>query len=96
MAEQAKTMPIAITGMACRFPGQADTPEALWEVIASARNTWSEWPKDRLNEKAFSHPQAEHLGTVSLNTSASSSARPERLLPSRVLGGIGLASDSVS
>ncbi|KAH6645189.1 hypothetical protein BKA67DRAFT_665025 [Truncatella angustata] len=61
--EQAKSMPIAITGMACRFPGQADTPERLWNVCAAARNTWSEWPKDRLNEEAFLHTQPEHLGT---------------------------------
>ncbi|KAF2999633.1 t1pks [Neopestalotiopsis sp. 37M] len=61
--EQPKTMPIAITGLACRFPGGADTPERLWEVCAAARNTWSSWPQDRLNEKAFTHPQAEHLGT---------------------------------
>ncbi|ETS73046.1 hypothetical protein PFICI_15221 [Pestalotiopsis fici W106-1] len=61
--EQPKTIPIAITGLACRFPGGADTPEKLWEVCAAARNTWSAWPQDRLNEKAFSHPQAEHLGT---------------------------------
>nr|UPN67555.1 hypothetical protein [Pestalotiopsis sp.] len=61
--EPLKTMPIAITGLACRFPGGADTPEKLWEVCAAARNTWSEWPQERLNEKAFTHPQAEHLGT---------------------------------
>lgn len=59
-------MPIAITGMACRFPGQAVSPEKLWDVCASARNTWSEWPRDRLNEESFSHPQPEHLGTVSI------------------------------
>jgi acyl transferase domain-containing protein len=67
--EQPKTMPIAITGLACRFPGGADTPERLWEVCAAARNTWSSWPQDRLNEKAFTHPQAEHLGTVSFQQS---------------------------
>ncbi|KAM0815914.1 hypothetical protein AB5N19_01715 [Seiridium cardinale] len=65
--EQAKTTPIAITGMACRFPGQADTPERLWDICAAAQNTWSEWPKDRLNESAFSHPQPEHLGTFHSN-----------------------------
>jgi acyl transferase domain-containing protein len=63
--KEAKTMPIAITGMACRFPGQADTPERLWDICAAARNTWSKWPKERLNEDAFTHPQPEHLGTVS-------------------------------
>lgn len=62
---QPPTTPIAIIGMGCRFPGQADTPEKLWEVCAAARNTWSGWPKERLNEQAFAHPQPEHLGSVS-------------------------------
>ena len=62
---QPQTTPIAIIGMGCRFPGQADSPEKLWEVCAAARNTWSGWPKERLNEQAFPHPQPEHLGSVS-------------------------------
>lgn len=62
---QPQTTPIAIIGMGCRFPGQADTPEKLWEVCAAARNTWSGWPKERLNEQAYTHPQPEHLGSVS-------------------------------
>ncbi|KAK5988136.1 Highly reducing polyketide synthase azaB [Cladobotryum mycophilum] len=59
----AQDMPIAIIGIGCRFPGSSDSPERLWKLCIEAQSAWSEWPKDRLNEKAFFHPQTEHLGT---------------------------------
>ena len=58
-------MPIAIVGMSCRFPGDATSPEKLWELCAEARSAWSEVPSERFNQKAFYHPHAEKLGTVS-------------------------------
>jgi len=39
--------PIAIVGMGCRFPGGVDTPQALWEMVAGARDVVSEFPTDR-------------------------------------------------
>ncbi|KJZ78560.1 hypothetical protein HIM_01951 [Hirsutella minnesotensis 3608] len=58
-----RSIPIAIVGMSCRFPGEVDSPERLWELCAAARNTWSRWP-ERLNEDAFFHPRAERSGTI--------------------------------
>ncbi|EHK50965.1 polyketide synthase [Trichoderma atroviride IMI 206040] len=64
MSSTPKTQPIAIIGMACRFPGDASTPERLWELCAEAQNTWSKVPPTRYNGDAFHHPRPENLGTI--------------------------------
>ncbi|KAJ5942907.1 hypothetical protein N7516_003075 [Penicillium verrucosum] len=55
--------PIAIVGLATRFPQQATTTESLWELLLQARSTWSSIPKKRFNSDAFYHPDPEHGGT---------------------------------
>src|ERR1044072_1308950 len=45
--EDREREPIAIVGMACRFPGGAATPEGLWELVADGRDTVGEFPTDR-------------------------------------------------
>ncbi|GGT07831.1 hypothetical protein GCM10010156_76220 [Planobispora rosea] len=39
--------PIAIVAMSCRYPGGADTPELLWELLAQGRDATSDFPGDR-------------------------------------------------
>ncbi|MEN3585729.1 SDR family NAD(P)-dependent oxidoreductase, partial [Streptomyces sp. ZYX-F-203] len=45
--ERDRTEPIAIVGMACRFPGGVSTPEDLWRVVAGERDVLSPFPTDR-------------------------------------------------
>ena len=59
-------MPIAIVGMACRFPGNATTPKGLWELCCDGRSAWSEIPKDRMNVEGFWHPDVSKVGCVCL------------------------------
>ncbi|MFG2442893.1 type I polyketide synthase [Nocardia fluminea] len=39
--------PIAIVGMACRYPGGVTSPEQLWQAAVEGRSLVSEWPADR-------------------------------------------------
>jgi len=45
--ERAKAEPIAIIGMACRFPGGADSPEAFFRLLEEGLDAVTEVPRDR-------------------------------------------------
>ncbi|KAJ4858515.1 KR domain-containing protein [Trichoderma breve] len=56
---------IAIVGLALRFPGDATSPQKLWDVLERKESQWSEFPKDRLNIDGYYHPSNQRLGSLS-------------------------------
>ena len=59
-----RTEPIAVVGMACRFPG-ADGPEAFWQSLRDGVDAVTEVPADRWNIDAYYDPDAEAPGKMS-------------------------------
>lgn len=57
-------MPIAIVGMACRFPGDGENVESLFEMLKNGDNAWSEFPADRVNIDGFYHPSGNRQGSI--------------------------------
>ena len=58
-------MPIAIVGVAGRFPGEAHNPEKLWDMMVEGRDAWTPIPSTRFNHEAFYHPDPGRNGSVS-------------------------------
>jgi myxalamid-type polyketide synthase MxaB len=62
VAERAKTEPIAIVGMSCRFPGGAGDAEGFWELLHNGVDAVREVPGDRWDVDAYYDPQPDTPG----------------------------------
>lgn len=56
--------PIAIIGMACRFPGESNTPEAFWQLLRQGKDALSTIPAERWDVDAFYDPDPAAQGKM--------------------------------
>ena len=48
--------PLAIIGVGCRFPGNADDPDSFWRLLSEGVDAISEVPAERWDVDAFYDP----------------------------------------
>ncbi|KAL8783966.1 MAG: hypothetical protein Q9195_009231, partial [Heterodermia aff. obscurata] len=58
--------PIAVIGMALKFPQDATSVEPFWQMLLDGRTAKTEVPKARLNIDAYYHPDPKHIGTTNV------------------------------
>jgi acyl transferase domain-containing protein len=62
--ENARREPLAIIGVACRFPNGSNTPEAFWEMLRNGVDAVGEVPADRWDVDRFYDAQPGKPGKM--------------------------------
>ena len=68
--EYAQTEPIAIIGMGCRFPGNANTPEHFWQLLRRGQDAVVEIPPQRWDVDALYDPDPDSPGKMYIRQAA--------------------------
>jgi acyl transferase domain-containing protein len=56
--------PIAVVGMAMRFPGGATDSKRFWDMLQTGRSAHGPVPKSRFNMDGYYHPDGGRAGAV--------------------------------
>ena len=59
-----KEMPIAIIGMACRFPNGINSPEIFWEKLINKKDCITAIPKERWDMDEYYSPNRAEPGKM--------------------------------
>ncbi len=63
--EHARQEPIAVIGVGCRFPGNANSPAAFWQLLRNGVDAVREVPADRWDIDAYYDPDPDKPGMMS-------------------------------
>ncbi|CAH0050588.1 unnamed protein product [Clonostachys solani] len=64
-----KTEPVAIVGTSCRFPGGANSPSKLWQILRDPPDLQKEIPSTKFNQQAFYNKEGSHHGASNVTHS---------------------------
>ncbi|KAL8656993.1 MAG: hypothetical protein Q9226_002364 [Calogaya cf. arnoldii] len=56
--------PIAIVGMACRWPGDASNTSKLWDLLEQKRSGYTQFEDNKLHLEGFYHPNQHRPGSI--------------------------------
>jgi acyl transferase domain-containing protein/trans-aconitate methyltransferase len=62
--ERARSEPVAVIGVGCRFPGGADSPDAFWRLLCDGVDAITEIPRDRFDVDAYYDPDPDAPGRI--------------------------------
>ncbi|KAF4543916.1 Beta-ketoacyl synthase [Lasiodiplodia theobromae] len=66
-AENARPDDVAIIGLAFRGPGDASSPENLWDLLVAGRSAFSTVPRSKWSHDGHYHPSPARGGSTSAN-----------------------------
>ncbi|RQH10614.1 MgcI [Okeania hirsuta] len=70
MMERSRSEAIAIIGIGCRFPGNANTPESFWELLSNGKDSVREIPLERWDIDSYYDPNPDTPGKMYIRHAA--------------------------